>query len=71
MHSKLLYKPIERIGGETPGPGNYNNPIVKQRNAPAYGLGSEKRDFESKSTLDVPASNTYNPAFAQTEKKGA
>lgn len=29
IHSKILYKPIERTGGETPGPGNYNSPILK------------------------------------------
>lgn len=40
IHSKILYKPIENIGGETPGPGNYESPLLKEKRAPSYGLGS-------------------------------
>lgn len=40
IHSKIQYKPIENIGGTTPGPGNYESPLLKEKRAPSYGLGS-------------------------------
>ena len=71
IHSKISYKPIEKHGGETPGPGNYESPLLKEKRAPSYGLGSGERQFISKSALDVPASNAYNPGFSQTTKSAA
>lgn len=40
MHSKLEYRPIENIGGKTPGPGAYESHTNNKNKAPAYGAGS-------------------------------
>lgn len=42
MHAKLSYKPIQSIGGKTPGPGAYEGGIQRnKRTAPAYSPGKE------------------------------
>jgi hypothetical protein len=65
IHSKLLYKPIEMIGGTTPGPGNYDSPLLKEKKAPSYGLGTGQRSNLAKSSLG-PAANAYNPDMSMT-----
>jgi len=72
MHSKLEYKPIENIGGKTPGPGAYETHVKNKRKAPAYGAGSEKRDFGvAKYILGQPAANAYNPNQTFTQRGAA
>lgn len=72
MHAKLEYKPIENIGGHTPGPGSYDMHARNKRKAPAYGAGSEKRDFGvAKYILGLPAPSAYNPNASTTQRSGA
>jgi hypothetical protein len=67
MHAKLEYKPIENIGGKTPGPGAYEAHARNKNKAPAYGSGSEKRDFGvAKYILGLPAPSAYNPNASVT-----
>jgi len=72
MHNKLSYKPIEQIGGKTPGPGTYEFNLRNKRTAPSYRQGTQKRDFSvSKAVLAVPASNTYKPNMTYTQQSAA
>jgi len=72
MHSKLEYKPIEQIGGRTPGPGTYEANLNNKKKEPSYGYGSEKRNFNTNKSLSlVPAANTYNPNMTYTQKGAA
>jgi hypothetical protein len=72
MHSKLEYKPIENIGGKTPGPGAYESHQKNKNKAPAYGAGTEKRDFGvAKYILGVPAPSAYNPNASFTQRSEA
>ena len=67
MHNKLTYKPIESIGGLTPGPGNYEAPLSNKKKMPSYGLGTDVRKFGAmKSATAIPASNNYNPVLTST-----
>lgn len=55
----------------TPGPGNYESPLGMKKKAPSYGLGTEYRKFGAlKTSMSIPASNTYNPNATVIQKTG-
>ena len=72
MHTKLEYKPIQQIGGSTPGPGNYDYSLKNMKSAPSYGLGSQQRPFiGNKSAMNIPSPGAYNPNSGATQKADA
>lgn len=54
----------------TPGPGQYDSPLKHKRNAPTYGLGTEKRT-QSQASHKSPPPNAYNPTTGFTSKGAA
>ena len=71
MHCKLEYKPIEKTGGFTPGPGSYEFNANNKKKEPVWGTGTEKRAEMAKTGMVVPAPNAYKPSLSMTQKNEA
>lgn len=65
MGSKLYDKTAEKMIKSIPGPGNYDVNLKDKNNAPAYKMGTEKRDRHSKSV--TPDGGFYEPSTTFTK----
>ena len=69
IHAKLSYKPIEKSGGLTPGPGAYESHSKNKAKDPAWGTGTSKRAAEvNKHIAANPAPGAYSPTTAYVLK---
>lgn len=68
MHSKLSFKTIEATAAQMPGPGAYTHSLKNLRQAPAFGIGTEKRGKGSvnEQALQNPGSGKYLPNITMT-----
>jgi hypothetical protein len=65
IHGKLAYKPIEKSGGLTPGPGAYESHTKNKAKDPAWGTGTSKRTGEvSKHVAANPGPGAHSPTPA-------
>jgi len=69
MHSKIDYKPIEKTGGATPGPGAYEYHANNKARDPQWGTGTGQRSGDvNKSVLANPGPGGYSPSTNYTLK---
>lgn len=63
IHGKLSYKPIEKSGGLSPGPGAYESHTKNKARDPAWGTGTSKRTGEvSKHIAAIPGPGAHSPS---------
>lgn len=83
IHAKISYKPIEKSGGLTPGPGAYESHTKNKSKDPVWGTGTSKRPGEvSKHIAAIPGPGAHSPStnyvlkadprfgFGSQERKG-
>lgn len=62
IHGKLQYKPIDKSGGLTPGPGAYEAHTKNKAKDPAWGTGTSKRSGDvNKHILANPGPGAHSP----------
>lgn len=68
MHSKLSFKTIEGTKNASPGPGAYAHSLKTLKQAPAFGIGTEKRGAGSvnKQAHENPSAGKYLPNITMT-----
>ena len=63
MHGKLEYKPVEKTGGATPGPGAYESHTKNKPKDPVWGTGTSQRTgYVNKLIAANPGAGTYSPS---------
>ena len=68
MHSKLSFKTIDGTTSASPGPGAYAHSLKTLKQAPSFGIVTEKRGAGSvsKQALVAPGAGKYLPNITMT-----
>ena len=69
LHAKLEYKPVQKTGGLTPGPGAYESHTKNKTRDPVWGTGTSKRSASiNKHIAANPGPGGYSPTTSYVLK---